>query len=169
MNEQVNLPQTSARQPARQRGVAPMFSRLRDEIEQIFDDFSLPVPQRDSFLPSMGLSAMGMHLRPAVDLEDRKDRYELAIDLPGMDEKDIDIEYGDGVLTISGEKKTQSEEHKGDLLVSERSYGSFRRRMTLPQDVDPDQIAAKYRKGVLNVTMKKSQQAIEHQRKIAIG
>lgn len=160
MNEQTTMPApttSEARLPA-------VFGRLRDEIDQLFDDFSFAHPMRSVFQFS---NAAGFN--PAVELKDRKDHYELAVELPGMQEKDIDIEFADGVLSISGEKSEETEEKSDDYLICERNYGSFRRRLTLPADVDPDSIDAKYRHGVLKIEIKKDKQAVDRIRKIPVG
>lgn len=160
MNEKAALPVQSVRDSR----IPTAFGRLRDEIDHLFDDFSLPRSMRSAFnLPD------GLGLTPAIELRDRKDRYELAVELPGLEEKDIDIELADGVLSISGEKRSESEEKSGDYLVCERSYGSFRRRIDLPADIDPDGIEAKYRRGVLKVDIRKDKQAVERVRKIPVG
>lgn len=160
MNEQTTLPAQSNREP----GFPTVFGRLRNEIDQLFDDFSFPRPMRGVFhLPN------GVDFSPAVELKDRKDHYELAVELPGMEEKDIDIEFADGILSISGEKRSETEEKSGDYMVCERSYGSFRRRLNLPADVDPEGIEAKYRHGVLKINIKKDKKAVNRVRKISVG
>ncbi len=160
MNEQANLPVLNGRE-----NVLPaVFGRLRDEIDQLLEDFSFSRPVRNIFQLTGG-----MDFSPAVELKDHKDHYELAVELPGLEEKDIDVELSDGVLSISGEKRAASEEKAGDYLVSERSYGAFRRKLSLPADVDPNGIEAKYRQGVLKVELKKDQKAVNRVRKIALG
>ena len=159
MNEQTSLPV----QNAREHNLPALFGRLRDDFDQLFDDLSFRRPIRSMFhLPN------GLQFNPAVDLKDRKDHYELAVELPGLEESDIDIEFADGVLSISGEKHEESEEKSGDFLLCERSYGSFRRHLTLPADVDPEGIKAKYRHGVLKVELKKDKRAADRVRKIAV-
>lgn len=159
MNEQTTL-------PARTHGEATLpavFGRLRDEIDHLFDDFSLSRPTRAFFhLPS------AMRFTPVMDLKDRGDRYDLALELPGMDEKEIDVSVADGVLTIAGEKRSESEEKTNGFLLSERTYGMFRRQLTLPGDADPDAIEAKYRRGVLHLTLGKDKKAESRMRKIAV-
>ncbi|RVQ69604.1 Hsp20/alpha crystallin family protein [Croceicoccus ponticola] len=160
MNEQATLPV----QTAREHNLPAVFGRLRDEIDQLFDEMSFPRTMRSMFrMPSV------MEFSPAVELKDRKDHYELAVELPGLEEKDIDVQYADGILSISGEKRAESEEKTGDYLVSERSYGSFRRQLSLPADVDPEGIEAKYRHGVLKIDLKKDKQAVSRVRKIAVS
>jgi HSP20 family protein len=160
MNEQTTL-------PARTRGDAPLpsvFGRLRDEIDQLFDDFGSAPAMRGLF----SLPAFVRH-SPPVDLVERKDRYELAMDLPGMEEKDINVECADGMLVISGEKAENHEEKSDGCLISERTFGSFRRQMALPSDIDVGKIDAKYRRGVLKLTLPKDAKAAKRVRKIAIG
>jgi HSP20 family protein len=141
-----------------------VFTRLRNEIDRLFDDFGFARPARGIF--AFPASA---ELSPAMEMTENKDHYSLSVELPGMNEKDIDIECADGVLTISGEKRQESEEQSDGSLLTERSYGSFRRQQALPADVDPDGIEAKYAKGVLKLKLKKDKQAQTRVKKIAIG
>jgi HSP20 family protein len=91
------------------------------------------------------------------------------VELPGLEEKDIDVEFADGVLSVSGEKREESETKENGCLISERRYGSFRRQLTLPSDADPDTIEAKFKHGVLKLTMKKDEKAADRSKKIKIG
>ncbi|MDC8753978.1 Hsp20/alpha crystallin family protein [Erythrobacter sp. sf7] len=151
-------------QASAEHGLAAVFGRLRNEIDQLFDDFSMPSQMRRLFpLPD------GTNFSPLVELKDKQDHYELAIEVPGMEDKDIDVEFADGVLSISGEKREESEETSGGCLISERSYGSFQRRLGMPPDVDPEQIDAKFRQGVLKITIGKDKEAARRVRKIAVG
>jgi HSP20 family protein len=160
MAEQTTVPATTRSAPS----VPAVFTRLRDEIDRLFDDFSFARPARGIFaFPPPTL------FDPAMELAENKDHYTLSVELPGMDEKDIDIECADGILTISGEKRDESEERTDGYLLTERSYGSFKRQQTLPADVDPDAIKAKFSKGVLKVTLKKDNKAQSRVKKIAIG
>jgi HSP20 family protein len=160
VTEQTTLP-TKARTES---GAPAAFTRLRNEIDRLFDDFSFPRPSRSIFSFSTLPEVV-----PAMQLTENKDHYRLSLELPGMEEKDIDVECADGVLTVSGEKRQESEEKNDGYLVSERSYGSFKRQLTLPADVDPDAIEAKYDKGVLKLTLKKDKKAASRVKKIAIG
>jgi HSP20 family protein len=86
-----------------------------------------------------------------------------------MEQKDIDVELADGVLTVSGEKRHQTEENGEGYLMSERRYGSFRRQLTLPADVDPASVKADFANGVLEIGMKKDAKASDRAKKIKIG
>ena len=90
-------------------------------------------------------------------------------DLPGVDEKDVEVVLSDGRLTIKGEKKLEKEEKKQDYYLHERSYGSFARSVALPFEADPDQVKASFAKGVLTVTVPKPPEVKAKQKKIPIG
>lgn len=161
MNEQTALPAKGNRTPA--PAVAPLHY-LRDEIDRLFDSFSLSRPSKSIFaFPGRA------ELSPAVELAEKEGGYELSVELPGLEEKDIDVEFADGILTISGEKREESEKKENGYMMSERHYGSFRRQLALPADVDPDAIDAKFHNGVLTLEMKKDREAAQRTRKIKIG
>jgi HSP20 family protein len=159
MNDQTTL-------PAEQRRSEPLapLTRLRDEIDRLFEDFSFARPPRSIF--AFGAPAA---LVPAMELAAKDGGYELTLELPGIEEKDIDIEFADGVLTVSGEKREESEKKDNGYLMSERRYGSFRRQLTLPSDADPDTIEAKFKRGVLKLEIKKDKKAADRAKKIKIG
>lgn len=167
MTQHTTLPARSARsetQPRSDQGIAAVFGRLRDEIDELFEDIAVPSRvRRVLHMPD------GIDFSPAIDLKDDRDHYTLAIELPGLEEKDIDVEFADGVLSISGEKRAESEEKSDGCLISERSYGAFRRRLAMPRDIDPERIEAKYRRGVLHVTLGKDKNASERVRKIKVA
>ena len=96
---------------------------------------------------------------PAVDMIDRKDEIVLRADLPGLDEKDIEVTVQDGSLTVRGERKEEKEEKKEDYYCSERSYGAFTRTLMLPEGVDRDGVKATFTKGVLEVHLPKAKEA----------
>jgi HSP20 family protein len=161
MNEQSTLP---AEQRRTENAALAPFSRLRDEIDRFFDDFQFGLPARSIFAFPPRAAVI-----PAMELAETEGGYELSVELPGIEEKDIDIEFADGILTISGEKREESEKKQNGYLMGERRYGSFRRQLTLPVDADPDTIEAKFTHGVLKLAMKKDQAAASRTRKIKIG
>ena len=105
---------------------------------------------------------------PAVDVAEKDKAYEITVELPGMDEKDIEVTVANGVLTIKGEKKEEKEEKQKDYYVSERHYGSFARSFRIPEDADANRIEARFEKGVLAVTLAKTPAAQQTQQKIAV-
>jgi HSP20 family protein len=97
---------------------------------------------------------------PSVDIEEEDDRYLIKADLPGVDKKDIDVKLENGVLSIRGEKQTESETGKGTKRHrTERFHGSFARSFTLPDAVKADKVDASYKDGVLSLTIPKEEEA----------
>jgi HSP20 family protein len=138
-------------------------SLFRD-VEKAFEDFS----RRSPFAPS---SAFGSDvMAPRIDVSETKDAIELTAELPGVDEKDVDLTLADGVLTIRGEKKTERNEADPgkNWHVVERSYGAFSRSISLPFDPDPAKTEAKFEKGVLRVRLAKPPEVAKKQQKIEI-
>ncbi len=97
---------------------------------------------------------------PSVDIKEGKDAYEVAADVPGVEPKDIDVSLEDGVLTVKGERKAESEDESDGYTRTERSYGNFYRRFTLPDTADAENISAKTEHGVLKLTIPKKEKAM---------
>jgi HSP20 family protein len=106
---------------------------------------------------------------PAMDLVETEESFVLSADLPGLSESDVNIEVEDNVLTISGERKSEHEDRKAGYYRVERSYGSFRRSLTLPEGVDPEAVKATFDKGVLQVTVPKPEQQTPRKVQITVG
>jgi HSP20 family protein len=98
-------------------------------------------------------------------LSDTDNEIKVTAELPGLDEKDVELELANGVLTIKGEKKTETEDR--DRLFSERYYGRFERRIPV-EDIDEENVSASFRNGVLTVTLPKNAQAQPQVKRIAI-
>src|ERR1700740_1294518 len=92
---------------------------------------------------------------PEMDLVETEDHYLLKADLPGMKQDDVSIEFNDGTLAISGERKIEYERKEKGFFRLERSFGKFSRSLTLPEGVDPDKIGASFNDGVLEVQIPK--------------
>jgi len=120
------------------------ITSLRREIDQLFEDFGRG-------LPSFGK----LQLMPSMDVTETDKEIEVTAELPGLEEKDVEINYADGVLTIRGEKNAEKEEKNKTHHLIERSYGSFARTLQLPAGVDPSKIKATINKGVLKVVVEK--------------
>lgn len=147
------------------------FESLRHEIDRLFDDFN------GGSRASFGRSLFDMQpfwsretwaTAPAVDITETDKAYEVTAELPGIDEKNVAVKFADGVLTIKGEKKEESEEKKKDYYLSERSYGAFQRSFQVPAGIDADKIEAAFKKGVLTITLPKTAQAQQAEKKITI-
>ncbi|HET9428901.1 MAG TPA: Hsp20/alpha crystallin family protein [Allosphingosinicella sp.] len=138
------------------------LSRLRNEVDRLFDDF----PMR---WPTFQLGPLSTSLpTPAVQMTETSKAFKLSVEVPGMEPGDIDVSVVDNMLVISGEKKEEREEKEEGYLYSERSYGAFERRIELPAGVDSGSIKAKVRKGVLQITLEKDASAENRKRRIAV-
>ena len=105
---------------------------------------------------------------PTVDVSETDKAYEITAELPGMDEKNVEVKLANGLLTIKGEKQDEKEEKKKDYHMRERSYGSFERSFQVPDGVDADKIEANFKKGVLTVILPKSAEAQKAEKKITV-
>ncbi len=106
--------------------------------------------------------------QPDADASHDADGYRVSLEVPGVDEADIDVTIEDDILTIKGEKRTEKEEKKRDYYFSERTYGTFQRAFQIPKDVDREHIRAKVDKGVLTLTLPKSPEREAEKQKIAV-
>lgn len=136
-------------------------------IDEFFDKFTSDLP---FMRPSIdNILSSELVLIPKVDVVEDDRSYQLSAELPGVELDDIKLDLSDGVLTLSGEKKIQDEEKKeGNYHLMERRYGNFKRSFLLPVSIEADKIKADFKKGVLNISMPKSEKAQQQQRKIAI-
>ena len=132
---------------------------LQSDINRLFDAFMSPFERTE----------MKNSVSPRLDIAELKDKYEIKAELPGMDENDINLSVEDGILTISGEKKAETEEKDKGYYLRDCSYGSFSRAVRLPDNIADDKISAQFKKGVLIVDMPKTQQQQSKARKIAIS
>lgn len=140
---------------------ADPFRALQRRMDHLFDDFASGY--RWPFASGHDMPA------PQIDVSETDSEVTIDVELPGVDETDIDVTVADDLLTIKGEKKQEKEEKKKNYHLTERSYGSFSRSMTLPFDADPNKVKAKFKDGVLTVTIPKPPEAKAKVKKIAIG
>ena len=123
------------------------FTAMQREIDRLFEDFA-----RDAYdWPSYPTR----ELTPRTDVVESDKAIEITAELPGLEEKDVEVTFVDGVLTVSGEKKAEKEEKDKNYRLFERSYGSFSRSLELPNGVDVDAITASISNGLLKVTVPK--------------
>jgi HSP20 family protein len=106
---------------------------------------------------------------PLVDIYEDEHNVTLKMEVPGIDEKDIDVRIENNNLTIHGERKFEKEEKEENFRRVERQYGSFTRSFTLPSSVDPGQVSADYEKGVLKIKLAKKAEAKPKQIKVNVG
>ena len=137
--------------PARQNNgysVGPFFN-LSQELDRLFES-PFTAAARGGCPPAFA---------PALELRENQDSYQVSVELPGVDRKDVEVTLHDGVLTISGERKQESEVKEGDYVRTERSYGRFQRQVALPQTVNAETVNAAHKDGVLTVTLPKTAEA----------
>jgi HSP20 family protein len=164
-NDMATSPVTVKKSAPSQTGSLEPLRSLRGEMDRLFDRFS-----RGFGLPSLEpfWSSEVEFETPAVDLTEDDKAFTITAELPGIDEKEIDVTVSGGMLVIKGEKKQEKEEKNKNYYVSERSYGAFQRSFSLPEGVDQDKIAADFSRGVLTVTLPKSADAQKAQKKIEV-
>jgi len=141
------------------------FQSFRSEMDRLFENFLSGVPQLAGF-PQRASAGHG--LTPSFDVKETDKDFVVKADLPGIDEKDLQLTVHDGQLRISGEKKSETSEEHENYYVKERSFGSFTRTVRLPDTVDEDKVEATFDKGVLTVTLTKKDDHIKPQKKIEI-
>jgi HSP20 family protein len=134
--------------------VSPI-AQLHDEMDRVFDSMlqNFAWPSHFSRFPSMGFNGGAALLRPQVDVSSSDDMHTIKVEVPGVKQEDINLEVANGTLTISGEKKQESEEKHKHYYHMERSYGSFQRVLSLPEDVDESAIKASFANGVLTIDL----------------
>ncbi len=137
------------------------FSAMQDRMNRLF---------RESYSPEGPEEALTTtSFAPAVDIYEDEHNITLKIEVPGIDEKDIDVRIENNTLTVHGERKIEKEEKEENFRRVERQYGGFTRSFTLPSSVDPGQVSAHYDKGVLNINLAKKAEAKPKQIKINVG
>lgn len=136
------------------------FATLQDRINRVF---------RDSYSGAQDDSLTTSSFAPAVDVYEDEHKVTLKIEVPGIDEKDIDVRVENNTLTVHGERKIEKEEKEENYRRVERQYGSFTRTFTLPQTVDTENVAATYDKGVLKINLPKKAEAKPKQIKVNVS
>ncbi|HXX26258.1 MAG TPA: Hsp20/alpha crystallin family protein [Pseudolabrys sp.] len=134
----------------RQRNVARIdnpFISLQNEIDRLFENFTTGFPMLGNGMANVSL--------PTMDVAETDKDIEITAELPGLEEKDVQINMSDNVLTIRGEKKAEKEQKDKNYRLVERSYGAFERSLELPEGVNADAIKASIDKGVLKVVVPK--------------
>jgi len=137
----------------------PLFNQLQSEINRLFESRAGGGAEDSS-------TVVTSHWMPTVDIREDADRFVLFADIPGVDTKDIEITMENGVLTIRGERKLESEEERQGYKRMERARGTFYRRFSLPDSADPERVSARGKNGVLEVTIPKHERV--QPRKIAV-
>jgi len=148
---------------SREEEEQPFYSLQRD-VNQLFDDFFRGFDVAPFRFGSDRLRAFS----PSIDIKENDKEFLIKAELPGMDEKDIEVNLFDDRLTIKGEKKDEKEDKGRDYYHMERSYGSFNRVIPLPEKVDTKKVDANFKNGVLSITLPKTEEAKAKGKKISI-
>jgi len=137
------------------------FSTLQDRMNRLFRE-SYNDAGRDESLTTSSFA-------PAVDVYEDEHKVTLKIEVPGIEEKDIDVRVENNTLTVTGERKIEKEEKEENYRRVERQYGSFTRTFSLTQTVDTENVSASYDKGVLKINLPKKAEAKPKQIKVNVG
>lgn len=116
------------------------FDLLQTEIDRVFDTFN-----------GWPMAALERNFSPDMEVVETDTSIEVTTELPGLEEKDVEISVADGLLVIRGEKKTEKSEKRKNYRIFERNYGAFERTVALPRGIDPETIKATMSKGVLKI------------------
>lgn len=146
--------------PVKREPVPDLPYNFNHLVDAFFND--------DVFNNRFGLATSFDGFHPHIDVSENDRAITVSAELPGMDENDIEVSLAQQTLTISGEKKAEKENRRENYYYLERSYGSFRRSIALPAEVEPEQVKATFRKGVLTVTLPKTAEAQKQRKKITV-
>jgi len=146
------------------RSVTPFerdpFTSFRRQMDRLFDDFFTPLEPR-SFAADGGTW-------PSVDVHETDQAYKVIAELPGLEQKDVELSLRDNVLTISGEKRSEHTQQDGDRTYAERTFGRFQRAIPFPAEVEADKVQAHFKNGVLTIEAPKNPEARDKPRRIEI-
>jgi HSP20 family protein len=145
----------------------PMLS-LWDDMDRMFSRYFRTPMAAGAFARDFDWPAKGQ-MMPDVDVKETDKSIVISAELPGMEEKDVELSVANGYLTLKGEKKEETEKDEEDRHITERRYGSFRRTFPIGEEIEADKISAKFDKGVLKITLPKNHGKSEKKRKITIG
>ena len=153
--------------PWREQGASRLtgfdtMRQLQREMDAIFGDFFPAAADRgEARTPTTSFA-------PRLDIAETETSYHLSAELPGVEEKNVELSLDEGILTIRGTKEAEKKEEGKTFHRVERSYGSFQRAISLPKEVDEDKISARFANGVLEIDIPKSAKKQEKTRKISI-
>lgn len=169
----IDIKRTPAPAPASREAVPDVWRSFRNEMNRLFDRFDggfwfPPMRRMFDFEPFGRSETVFDFAVPAVDMTEDDKAYKIMAELPGLDEKSIEVSLSGDRLTLKGEKRQEKEEKNKNYYLSERSYGAFQRSFDLPDGIDQDKIAATFAKGVLTLTLPKTAEAQKQQKKIEV-
>jgi HSP20 family protein len=138
------------------------LNTIQNEMNRLFNTFfDQPAPSSRGAGPRRWI--------PAMDLVETNDQYVLRADLPGLSDEDVNVQLQDSVLTVSGERKAETDQQQEGYYRLERAFGAFSRSLTLPEGVNPDGVKAHFDRGVLEITIPKPEQKKPRQVRISVS
>jgi len=143
----------------RRREPESFFMRPFDEMRRMMEDF---------WMAPFGEGRFGENFIPSVDVKEEDDQVIVAAELPGIDQKDIDVEVTQDSVRIAGEKRKEQKKEEKGYYHRETSYGAFERIIDLPAAVDEDKAEAEFSKGILTIKLPKSEQARSKRKKVEV-
>lgn len=143
------------------RSIDRDFTSLQREMSDVLDNF---LGHSSTMFPRI----YDMSLFPAVDIKDEIDRYLVEAELPGMKEEDIELDFHNNILTIKGERMTESQKEYQGYSHCERYFGAFRRDIPFEEDVLADNVSAELKKGILHIELMKKEKGKKNHKKIEI-
>jgi len=161
MNLKSIIPWSKEETGLSRRGVGEPLDFLQRRMNRVFDDFL-------GRSPSELWNAFDGAFAPQIDVSETEKDVRVSAELPGLEEKEVEVTLTGTLLTIKGEKKEEQEEEKGDYWHHERSYGLFERSVELPAGLDADKANAKFKNGVLKVTIPKKPEVQSSKKKIEL-
>lgn len=150
------------REPRLSPFAADPFTALRRDMSRLVDDLWSPAEPRAFAPPASG------GVWPSLEVKETDQAYEVTAELAGLEQKDVQLELRDNILTLSGERRDERREGDGGRFYTERTYGRFGRTIPFDHEVDPDKVEATFRNGVLNISLPKNPRARDKTRRIEV-
>jgi HSP20 family protein len=145
-------------------GGAQPLRTLQSELNRVFDSLLRTVPGAGAAAAVAPFTGEG----PRLDVAETETGIEVSADLPGLEEKDIEVSLGGDLLTIKGERKAEAGGRLLSYRINERVFGSFTRSVALPSGIDADAVSASFKNGVLTITIPKTQEAAQEAKRVAV-
>lgn len=169
-----NVPMEEPKAVSTPTSTTDVWRSFRNEFDRLFDRFSPDLiwpnlPRAFGGRPFFSLGSPVSLPTPAMEVSEDADAYMLTAELPGMNEKEIEITLTNGTLTLTGQKRQEREQKDTNYYLSEREYGSFTRSFVLPDGIDLDKVSADFANGVLTITLPKKPEAKEASRKVDVA
>ncbi len=149
--------------PAKKTEVSPV-AELHSRMNNLFNSFF----DENRFWPELGRNGKDSFM-PCFEISETAKNIEITAEIPGVEEKDIDVSLDGGILTVKGEKKSEHDEKNKDYHITERSYGSFQRSFAMPEGIDSSKIDAKFKNGVLKISLPRTEESRKNVKKIKVS